>query len=351
MNETEEKKKHIEAETKRLEEEKAKYIADSEWLSNRVEQQRALATQVETEVSERISYAQENAAKFIADMAFSNPIRTNFNSKKYYKYYNPFFQIEESEPYHNWSDVVYTLQDELEEAGVNDKYATSLAAYLCSAYIAKQAIILVGPNANDIFKAFCCALTQNQHGELDYNELESGKHYDIIGQNGEQLVLINNLLDSNNLSLLPRVISNSNIMFIATHPIAEDVQIEPKSLYNYIIPIFTELFVDKPAKKEYVGGYYCEDFESYTPSDNVHNSNKFIKNLPASALTKSNLSNIWNIMKSIYPEANNDDLFLFGAFQYLYATMNYHEYANNISNNLGISKELKKHIEYLTGEL
>ena len=38
-----------------------------------------------------------------------------------------------------------------------------------------------------------------------------------------------------------------DIFYMATHPYAEDVQVEPKSLCSFILPLFTEFLVDKNA--------------------------------------------------------------------------------------------------------
>lgn len=42
------------------------------------------------------------------------------------------------------------------------------------------------------------------------------------------------------MNRLPEILSNKDIFYIATHPYAEDIQVEPKSLYGFILPLFTE---------------------------------------------------------------------------------------------------------------
>ena len=57
-----------------------------------------------------------------------------------------------SKLYHSWADVINTAAFELKEAGVAEKYRSSLAAFLCAAYIEKQPIFLVALMQLTLFK-------------------------------------------------------------------------------------------------------------------------------------------------------------------------------------------------------
>lgn len=59
---------------------------------------------------------------------------------------------------------------ELAEAGVAEQYRSGLAAFLCAAYIEKQPLLLVGPNAIDIAQAFSATVAAHKHGEPSRQE-------------------------------------------------------------------------------------------------------------------------------------------------------------------------------------
>ena len=77
--------------------------------------------------------------------------------------------------------------------------------------------------------------------------------------NGESIVIINNFLVSGWINRLPEILSQKDIFYVATHPYAEDIQVEPKSLYGFMLPLFTELLVDKKATGKYYGGYFSDE--------------------------------------------------------------------------------------------
>ena len=121
-------------------------------------------------------------ADFIANMAFvggktiqiattENQNATEVVSKPVIASYRAFssfndLNINDLEAHHTWKDVINTAAFELREAGISEKYRSSLAAFLCAAYIEKQPIFLVGPNAIDIIQAFSASVTNYKYGIL-----------------------------------------------------------------------------------------------------------------------------------------------------------------------------------------
>ena len=86
--------------------------------------------------------------------------------RQVYRTFPEFAHLDELEAHHSWADVINTAVFELAEAGVAEQYRSGLAAFLCAAYIEKQPLLLVGPNAIDIAQAFCAAVTAHKHGTL-----------------------------------------------------------------------------------------------------------------------------------------------------------------------------------------
>ena len=252
--------------------------SEEERLAGIIAEKEKLADDVEAAVAEKIQKARENAADFIANMAFVGgqpiqvavaeaPAAVEVSSKPDFAPYHTFSAFEDLndlEAHHSWADVINTAAFELGEAGVAEKYRSSLAAFLCAAYIEKQPILLVGPNAIDIVQAFSAAVTGHKYGMLCCEGSYSNQVIAEIGADGEDIVIINNLLASGWMNRLPEILSQRDIFYVATHPYAEDVQVEPKSLYGFMLPLFTEFFVDKKASGKYYGGYFAEDFKTYS---------------------------------------------------------------------------------------
>lgn len=257
------------------------------------------------------------------------------------------------EVHHSWSDVINTAIFELGEAGVAEKHRSGLAAFLCAAYIEKQPIMLVGPNAIDIAKVFGAVVAGNKYGTLCCAGSYSGNIIKEIGTDGENIVIINNLFTSEWMNRIPEIFSQKDIFYIATHPYPEDIQVEPKSLYGFMLPLFTEFFVDEKATGEYDGGYFAEDFEAYTPSKVARKELKALSNLKLSNLIKNRINCIIATMHDIYPELTEDEEFLFGVLPIAYASLAINELKEVLADShkgITISSSLKRDLQYVLGE-
>lgn len=282
-------------------------------LDSIISEKEKLAEDVETAVAERIKKARENAADFIANMAFVRGDSSLASDKNAdiakYQIMPESTDIHDLEANHSWADVINTAEIELAGAGVSGKYRCGLAAYLCAAYIEKQPILLVGPNALDIVQAFSAALTRQKYGVLCCEGNYSNQAVAEIGADGEKIVVINNLFSSGWINRLPELLSNKDIFYIATHPYAEDVQVEPKSLYGFMLPLFTEFFVDEKARGNYDGGYFAEDFKTYTTPKKAYKGLKALSTLELNPLVRNRINKIVATMHELYAETSVDNDF------------------------------------------
>ena len=197
---------------------------EEERLAGVIAEKEKLAEDVEVAVAERIQKARENAADFIANMAFvggqpiqvaatETPAAVEVSSKPViapYHTFSAFDDLNDLEAHHSWADVINTAAFELKEAGVAEKYRSSLAAFLCAAYIEKQPIFLVGPNAIDIVQAFSAAVTGHKYGMLCCEGGYCNQVITEIGTDGENIVIINNLLASGWMNRLPEILSQKD---------------------------------------------------------------------------------------------------------------------------------------------
>ena len=337
-------------------------------LAGIIAEKEKLAEDVEVAVAERIQKARENAADFIANMAFVGrqpiqvavaeaPATVEVSSKPVitpYRTFSAFEGLNDLEAHHSWADVINTAAFELGEAGVAEKYRSSLAAFLCAAYIEKQPILLIGPNAIDIVQAFSAAVTGHKYGMLCCDGSFGNQLIAEIGADGEDIVIINNLLASGWMNRLPEILSQKDIFYVATHPYAEDVQVEPKSLYGFMLPLFTEFFVDKKATGKYFGGYFADDFKPYSASKGAHKELRVLSKFTLSSLVKSRINSLITTMHGIYSTATADEDFLYVVMPIAYASLEMNELTEAIADpqkGIAISANLKRDLQYVLGEI
>ena len=375
LSEAQEKLDSLHAELKsatedlsRAQESLNKTKAEDERLAGIIAEKERLAADVEKAVAVRIQKARGNAADFIASMAFvsgqqmpvgcaESPAKIEVSAKSdmdTYRICPEYDNLDDLEVHHSWTDVVNTSVFELAEAGVAEQYRSGIAAFLCAAYIKKQPLLLVGPNAIDIIQAFSAAVTAHKHGVLCCEGGYAHQAVEKIGANGESIVIINNFLASGWINRLPEILYKKDVFYVFTHPYAEDIQVEPKSLYGFMLPMFTEFLVDKKATGKYYGGYFSDDFKSYSPEKGTHKELSVLSKFALSSLVRSKISSVAATMHGIYPHATADDDFLFCVFPIAYASMAVNELTEVIADSqkgIAISASLKRDLQYVLGEI
>ena len=354
--------------------EKAK--ANEAQLTDSIAAKESLAAEVEQAVAERIQKARENAADFIAEMAFAGmPAVQSMPQVQAIGAAVPGLSAASAETYrvcpdkHNeleehlsWDDVIMAAELGLEDAGVAQKYGQGLAAFLCAAYIKKQPLLLVGPNAIDIIEAFSAAVCAHKHGVLCCEGSYDRQAIEQIGAAGESIVLINNLLASGWINRLPEILARKDIFYVATHPYAADIQVEPGSLYGFMLPLFTEFLVEQPASGSYFGGYLSdelkEDINKYQPSqsalDNAKKQLSVLSEFVPSPLVKNRIMYLAATMHELCPNATTDDDFMFCLFPISYASMTVNKLTEKMADpqrGIVISKNLKGDLKFVLGDL
>lgn len=342
--------------------------AEDERLAGIIAEKEQLAAEVEKAVAVRIQKARENAADFIASMAFvsgqpmqvggtESPTKIEVSLKSdidTYRICPEYDNLDDLEVHHSWTDVINTAVFELAEAGVAEQYRSGLAAFLCAAYIKKQPLLLVGPNVIDIIQAFSSAITAHKHGVLCCEGGYAHQAIEKIGADGESIVIINNFLISGWINRLPEILSKKDIFYVATHPYAEDIQVEPKSLYGFMLPLFTEFLVNKNATGKYYGGYFADDFKTYSAPKGARKELTVLSKFALSSLIRNRINSLVTTMHDIYPTATADDDFLFCIFPIAYASMAINELVETIADpqrGIAISATLKRDLQYVLGEI
>ena len=140
-------------------------------------------------------------------------------------------------------------------------------------------------------------------------------------QSGSKIVNILNPFSSNWISRIPDIVRNEEQFYILTHPYSEDIQIEPQSIYNYYMPLFTEFFVDKQPSGHFVGGRKSSSFKEFKLHVQEPKYQKTISVLRARMLVKNRIQTVITNMEAMIGEPSPDAAFLFAILPYAYATM------------------------------
>lgn len=328
-----------------------------------------LAIDVEAAVKQKISHAQNNAADFIANFAFvpqmaiaasepsavSNLMAMKTSAEECMCYVQGSeLKPDDLEIVSTWKEMLDAIASELIEAGVASSFSLPFAAYMYAAYVNKSPLLMVGPNANAIVDAFSGAISGKMSGILDCTGNYNAHSVKACYSSEDRVVRIVNPFSSDWIVRIPDIVSNRDKFFVAVHPYAEDIQIEPKSLYGYVLPIFTELFVEKSPTGIIFGGQCTENYEDFPPVKASKSHNKLFAEMHVSLLAKTKMQVLLNNMHTMLNDQNLDYDVVFALLPYAYATMQTSLILNAIQEGekkrIAVSRNLLELLNGLYGE-
>ncbi len=221
-----------------------------EEINSQIKQREDFAAEVENKIAQRIDAAKKNAADFICEMAFVNP---NFGavqtSKNIFYRAGKIVDVEEYE--------IEEIEDIAKEIGIEKNFA----AYLVAAYVNKISLLLAGSNARDIADAFSVTLTGKTAAIFDCANVTSLEDLEIVRNSDDEIISVLNPFAPNFIAYLPELVNCGKFIF-AIYPFVEDLKIEPRSFYNYFLPVFTELVIDKSPEQDFETCYLLtEEFK------------------------------------------------------------------------------------------
>lgn len=322
-------------------------------ISLEITQKEKLAADVEAKVAQRISAARKDAAEFISEMAFAQSAATGqimqtASTGRMLFQSGSTLDTELVEHQESW-DAISTIQEGLEDAGVVEQYSLEFAAYLHAAYTAHIPLLLAGPNGRDIADALSAALCGRTASILCCEGEYNSQAVEEWLNSSDEVVAIQNLLNTSWIDHIPELLRTQEKFVIVLHPFAEDLVIEPKGLYNYLLPVLTELFVGWTASRNFSGGYFCKDFPQYKHAK--PKSLPFENQLSMPLLVQNRLRQIVADMKSLAETSSTDVDILFGVLPYAYVTRKFEVLCEKLQQGYSLSKEAKELIQTLGGDL
>ncbi len=120
-----------------------------------------------------------------------------------------------------------------------------------------------------------------------------------------------------------------------------------------MLPLFTEYFVDKKATGKYYGGYFADDFETYSASKGARKELRVLSKLALSSFVRNQINSLIATMHGIHASTTADEEFLFAVLPIAYASLEMNELAEMIADpqkGITISESLKRDLRYVLGE-
>ncbi len=221
---------------------------------------------------------------------------------------------------------------------------------MCAACVNTMPLLLAGPNAQDIADAFAATLSGRTAGVIDC----SGGFYPEIAREideaSDEVFAVKNALRSEWVAHIPDLQRHRKYFFIV-HPFAEDLLIEPKSLFTYALPVFTELICDSvPSRNDsvpsrnFAGARKAPDFAPFTHGTAAHIPDTPLRKLGITTLTRSRLR---AVLADFHVLHNQDEKFdtLFVLFPYAYTAGHVSSVLEKISD-----ERLRNELAAFTGE-
>ena len=328
-----------------------------------------LADSIEKEVNKRIKQAKSEVDKFITDIFFSNAyliqdnqhrdVNNTFGEKSCkttdYAIISRGTVLDKQSVIQNdtWKDVLELIEENLKIAGIKKEYSSPFASFLYSAYLQHITVLLAGPNSSEIVDAVsaavlgCTSDALNCIGEPDISALE--KAFDE--SNG--IIKIKNAFNSTWMPHLLDFAANKEKYCFLVHPYVEDLIIEPKGVFSYIMPVFTDLLIDEMPRNIMEGGAIGDSFDTFNLDRINHiRNNAVLKHIKLSNIVKKKYAGVLNNMGKMLDMPNiNDYSVLFTVLPYAYVTNQLPSLLDKLQNGeIEVSREVINDIEDLYGD-
>ena len=290
-------------------------------IKQEIEDRNRFADDINAAVEEKIEWAKHNAAKFVAEMAFSQQpaaaVSSEPSKEVTFEYFVQGISLDDHENAEESDDLkscAGILSEELEEAGVEENYCAGLASFMLAAWEVNMPILLAGPNAADIADAFSISLDGRTSDRIICD-----RTYKPISIGGKvkhgRVITVENSLHGDWIDHIPSILRNGDNRFIFTHPFVEDLFVEPHGLFNYMTPVFTEMFIGGVPSREFYSGHLAKDYAHLKKNTTSKQYEQFLKEIGGSHFYISRIQDILEVMNS-FPGYKPDWDYYYALFPY-----------------------------------
>lgn len=234
-------------------------------LKGEIQSNQELVKTIEARTNEKLFKIQNDAIDYLTNAPFVKYLVGEKNTV--IQQYTSGIKLKGSIEISSEAELLKTIEGNLYNLGIEK--VEQLAKFFYASVLGNISLLLVGPYSEELADLLSMSV-YGRHaavldcmGEFDLNTL------DKLEQSDDKLIIVRNIFNSKWVNYIPRLVNLVDKQVIFTHPFIEDLRIEPESLYNYMLPIFTELFIDHPERIDltFVGGNLSANFEEVYKGD------------------------------------------------------------------------------------
>ena len=152
-------------------------------------------------------------------------------------------EIELAESWRNEYDAIY--QNLSCALSIEPDFCSMLTAFLYATHINNVPTLIAGPGGQDIAEVLSVSMYANGAGQLTLGDECDLSIVERISEADDSIVSVQNMFGKGWTDALPQKFTRLKKQIIWTHPYVEDMLIEPKGLYNYMLPVLSECFIRK----------------------------------------------------------------------------------------------------------
>lgn len=139
-------------------------------------------------------------------------------------------------------ELLEVVADNLKIIGVT-KWSKQLARYLLGAYKARIPLIIAGPQCVDVLNAFSASFTNHSASIIEMTDNCDLSGLPRFDENG--VVGLFNVIGTPLFGPFCRRIRSHKSYTCLLADTAEELAIEPRSIYSYALPLFTDFFIEQ----------------------------------------------------------------------------------------------------------
>lgn len=219
-----------------------KHLLNLQEIDSKIEKtitdKRRTEQELDVKLTNKIETIKQNSANFIADMAFISPLFSNQPKTELNIVETP--SVNTDNRFTCFQGLHDHLADNLEAIGVHEDFASLLGLLLVASYRRMLPLLVAGPKSFEIANAFSESLFAQKAAVLDCSGEPCPEVIQKLNDCNSEVVIIRHAIQSRWTDYLPDMLSLRNKLVIVVHPFIEDLTIEPKSLFSYMMPVFTD---------------------------------------------------------------------------------------------------------------
>ena len=306
-------------------------------------------------VREKLNLARKEAAEFLADLALFGTSEKNTDAASSYasSSVSSFFQsgkpTKEHKVVRNTEESLELLQDNLKVVGA--AHEKELAHFLYGAFQSRIPLLLAGPQGAAVADALSCSMTGHHAAVLDCCGAWTPTVLEGVMRDDTAVIVVKHPFLYRWIDQLIFELEDTGKMWIFVHPYADDLPLEPISLYFYIFPLVLDVFITGKISGSMVGCRRSSEYRKSEKCEDVKDMVNAIKSLSRKPTLKSNVRELtaWacSTMNERYKE-----FFRFACllFPFAVALDRKNKFLENLKSENNLSSTDRRFLEDALGE-